>query len=135
MTERWTSTILYLLGVWNIFAGASALADPTQHLTQFYAGGLNMADPVQAFFFRATWINASAWGLSYLLAARRPAARVPVLAAGAAGKTAYALAVLGLFLDGDGSTALLAFGVLDLVFAATFAAILWTQRSRLAVQS
>ena len=63
MSERWASAILYLLGAWNIFAGASALADPAQHLTQFYLGGLNLADPVQVFFYRATWINVSAWGL------------------------------------------------------------------------
>ena len=81
-TQRWA---LYLSGAWNIIGGASALANPDAHFAQFYTTRLSLDDPLQAFFFRTTWINAIAWGVGYTMAGRFANARVPVLAAGGIG--------------------------------------------------
>ena len=103
MSETWTKRALYFAGAWNVIGSA---------------GALSLDDPLQAFFFRATWINVIAWGIGYILAGRHSAARGPVLIAGGAGKLAYFGACLALFLSGRGSTMLLAAGILDVIFAA-----------------
>jgi ABC-type Mn2+/Zn2+ transport system permease subunit len=112
-----------------VIGGASALADPTRHFAQLYNGALSLDDPLQAFFFRATWINVIAWGLGYILAGRHRAARGPVLIAGGAGKLAYFGACLALFLSGSGSAMLLAAGIVDVIFAGFFVYVLWLQRT------
>ena len=66
---------LYLSGAWNIIGGASALANPDAHFAQFYTTRLLLDDPLQAFFFRTTWINAIAWGMGYTMAGRFARAR------------------------------------------------------------
>jgi hypothetical protein len=71
-----------------------------------YSGGLALDDPLQMFFFRATWINVIGWGIGYVLAARLRVARVPVLAAGGLGKLAYFGACTELFMSGKGNTML-----------------------------
>jgi len=109
--------------------GVSALADPARHFAQLYNAALSLGDPLQAFFFRATWINVIAWGVGYILAGRHPAARGPVLIAGGAGKLAYFGACLALFFSGSGSTLLLASGMLDVIFAGFFVYVLWLQRT------
>jgi len=125
MTERWKKAALYIAGGWNVLGGVTALADPERHFSQLYRAALPLDQPVPAFFFRATWINVIAWGLGYILAARSPAARAPVLLAGASGKLAYFVACLALFTGGGGTTTLLALSALDLVFAGLFVAIVW----------
>ncbi len=129
MGETWRRRALYLVGALNILGGASALADPARHFAQLYTAALSLDDPLQAFFFRATWINVIAWGVGYILAGRYPAARGPVLLAGAAGKLAYFGACLALYLTGTGNAMLLATGVLDVLFAGFFAYVLWLQRA------
>ena len=62
MTETWRRRVLYVAGAWNVVGGASALADPARPFAQLYGAALSLADPLQAFFFRATWINVIAWG-------------------------------------------------------------------------
>ena len=124
MTETWRRRGLYVAGAWNIVGGASPLLDPAGHFAQFYTTSLSLADPLQAFFFRTTWINAMAWGVGYALSGRHFAARVPVLTAGCAGKLAYCGACIALFLSGVGNGWLLATGVADVVFAAFFAYVL-----------
>ena len=124
MTETWKRRALYFAGAWNIIGGATALADPAQHFAQMYQGSLSLGDPLQAFFFRATWINVIAWGLGYILAGRYPTARLPVLAAGSAGKLAYFVACLALFMSGSGGAMLLAAGILDVMFAGFFVYVL-----------
>jgi len=121
---RW---LLYLAGGWNVIGGASALADPEGHFAQMYNGALSLEDPLQAFFFRATWINVIAWGFGYILAGRFPAAGGAVLAAGGAGKLAYFFACWALFSSGRGSRMLLAAGILDVVCAVFFAYVLWAR--------
>ena len=120
-SQRWA---LYLSGAWNIIGGASALANPDAHFAQFYLTRLSLDDPLQAFFFRTTWVNAIAWGVGYTMAGRFASARVPVLAAGGGGKVAYCGACIGLFATGVGNTWLLATGIADVLFAMLFAAIL-----------
>jgi hypothetical protein len=124
VTEHWQRRALYLSGAWNVIGGASALANPDAHLAQFYTTTLSLNDPLQAFFFRTTWINAIAWGVGYAMAGRFASARLPVLAAGGGGKVAYCVACIGLFATGAGNAWLLATGIADVVFAAVFAAIL-----------
>ena len=114
--KRW---ILAAIGAWTALAGASALLDPAGHLA-LYAGDLDLRDPMAAFFFRATWIQVTSWGLGYLLAAYRPQAAGPVLLAGAVGKTLYFVTVLLAYQDAVASSTLLGFAMLDLVFAAYF---------------
>ncbi len=125
MTEIWQRRILYLAGAWNVLGGASALLDPTRHFAQSYNTSLSLGDPLQAFFFQCTWINVVAWGVAYILAARQPTARGPVLLAGGAGKLVYFGACLLLFFSGSGNMMLLAAGIMDLAFAGFFAYVLW----------
>jgi len=129
MSEIWIRRLLYVTGFWNVIGGASALADPAKHFAQMYNGALSLDDPLQAFFFRATWLNVIAWGIGYILAGRFLAAGGAVLAAGGIGKLAYFFACMALFLSGRGSAMLLAAGVLDVIFAAFFAYVLWLRRS------
>jgi hypothetical protein len=129
MGESWRRRVLYLAGAWNVLRGISALADPARHFDQLYNGALSLGDPLQAFFFRATWINVIAWGLGYILAGRYPAARGPVLLAGGAGKLAYFGACLALFSSGSGSTMLLVSGVLDVIFAGFFVYVVWSRQA------
>ena len=110
MSEAWRRRGLYLAGAWNGVGGLSALADPARHFAQLYGTALSLGDPLQAVFFRATWINVIAWGLGYILAARHQRARAPLLHAGAAAKLAYVGACVGLFVSGTGNAALLASG-------------------------
>lgn len=91
---------------------------------------LTLGDPLQAFFFRATWINVVAWGFGYILAGRFPSARGPVLIAGGAGKLAYFGACVSLFSSGIGGTMLLLAGIFDVLFAAFFAYAVYASRSR-----
>ena len=130
MNETWRRRILYVAGALNILGGASALFDPAGHFSQLYNSRLALDNPLQAFFFRATWINVIAWGVGYVLAARNPGSRLPILAAGGAGKAAYFAACLALFFSGTGNATLLAFGVVDLVFAGFFAYVLWTAEKK-----
>lgn len=124
MTETWQQRALYMSGAWNIIGGASALANPDAHFAQFYTTALSLDDPLQAFFFRTTWINAIAWGMAYTMAGRFAFARLPVLAAGGSGKVAYCGACLGLVATGVGNSWLLATGIGDVLFAALFVVIL-----------
>ena len=124
MTETLARRVLYFAGAWNIIGGAGALADPARHFAQLYNGALSLDDPLQAFFFRATWINVIAWGIGYLLAGRYRTARGPVLVAGGAGKLAYFVACLALFVSGSGGAMLLTAGILDVFFAGFFVYIL-----------
>jgi len=123
MTDTWPRRALYVSGAWNIIGGASALADPAGHFAQFYTTSLSLDDPLQAFFFRTTWINAVAWGVGYTMSGRFASARVPVLIAGGGGKVAYCGACIGLFATGVGNTWLLATGIADVIFAVLFAVI------------
>ena len=128
MTETWQRRGLYVAGAWNVLGGAGPLLDPSGHFAQFYTTSLSMDDPLQAFFFRTTWINAMAWGVGYALAGRHLASRVPVLAAGCAGKLAYCGACIALFVSGVGNRWLLATGIADVLFAAFFAYVLTRPR-------
>ena len=130
MSEAWIRPALYLAGAWNLIGGATALADPARHFAQMYNGVLSLDDSLQAFFFRATWINVMGWGVGYILAGRLPSARVPILAAGALGKLAYFGACAALFTSGKGNTMLFAAALLDVLFAAFFAYVLWPRRVR-----
>lgn len=114
----------------NLLGGAGALVDPEGHFASLYTSTLSLGDPLQSFFFRATWINVMAWGLGYLLAAFHPGARLPILAAGGAGKAVYFGACLALVRSGVGKPLLLGFGILDLLFAAFFAYVLLRRPGR-----
>jgi hypothetical protein len=129
MSETWKRRFLLLAGLWNIVGGLSALADPAAHFAQLYRTTLSLDDPLQTFFFRATWINVIAWGVGYILAARWPAARGPVLIAGAAGKCTYFAACIALFASGVGTRMLLGAGLLDPIMAAFFVYVVWSQGS------
>jgi ABC-type Mn2+/Zn2+ transport system permease subunit len=124
VNDAWQRRGLYFAGLWNILGGAGPLLDPSRHFAQFYTTALSLDDPLQMFFFRTTWINAMAWGVAYALAGRHLTARLPVLAAGCAGKLAYCGACIALFLSGVGNGWLLATGVADVLFAAFFAYVL-----------
>lgn len=128
MRETWNRRGLLLAATLNLLGGAGALLDPAGHFASLYTSTLSLADPLQAFFFRATWINVMAWGLGYLLAAFNPAARLPILAAGATGKAVYFGACLALVRSGAGRPLLLAFGILDLLFAVFFVSVLRRRR-------
>lgn len=132
MKEPWFRLGLLAAATLNVLGATGALIDPAAHFATLYTSALSMDDPLQAFFYRATWINVMAWGVGYLLAAQHPGARLPILAAGGAGKTVYFLACLALVLSGAGRPLLLAFGILDLLFAALFAWILWRGRAAVA---
>jgi hypothetical protein len=120
----WQRVVLYAAGAYNGIGGLSALVDPSMHFTTMYTWALSLEDPLQVFFFRVTWVNAIAWGVAYLLAARLPAARTPVLVAGSVGKVAYCGVCIALFRTGVGSALLLATGAIDVLFAALFLVIL-----------
>src|SRR5262245_10809930 len=81
VSETWIRRALYFAGAWNIIGGVTALADPARHFAQMYEGALSLGDPIQAFFFRATWINVIAWGVGYILAGRNRSAGEGVLIA------------------------------------------------------
>jgi hypothetical protein len=118
--ENWIRRFLYFVGAWNVLGGLIALADPSRHFAQLYKTSLSLNDPLQLFFFRATWINVIAWGIGYILAARYPSGRTPILLAGATGKMVYFVACLALYLSGTGGVTLLVFGIFDVIFAALF---------------
>lgn len=128
MHASWVKWLLWLAAAWNLLGGASALVDPDQHFQQLYNAGLSLADPLQLFFYRCTWINVMAWGLAYALAARMVSTRSAVLIAGGCGKSAYFLACYSLYLSGIGKTALLAAGLVDVCFAVLFFVALWRLR-------
>ena len=134
MTEKWRRTGLYLAAAWNVVGALSALLDPAGHFAQLYTSGLTLADPVEAFFFRAVWINAIAWGTAYGLAAQSTPARVPILIAGGAGKLAYCGLCVVTFQEGGGTALLLAAGAIDLLFAAFFAYCVWNQPRQIAAR-
>ena len=120
MREQWARRVLYFAGTWNVVGGLTALAGPARHFDQMYAGSLDLHDPLQAFFFQATWINVIAWGVGYLLAARWSSVRAGILVAGAAGKLAYFAACWSLFRTGLGNGMLLGTGLMDVGFASMF---------------
>jgi hypothetical protein len=128
MTEFWQRRLLIVAAGWNVLGGVSALYDPANHFNQMYASTLSLGDPLEAFFFRCTWINVIAWGAAYLLAAVLPASRAAVLLAGGSGKLAYSGACVALYSSGVGRTMLLVTGGVDLVFAGLFAATLLSNR-------
>jgi hypothetical protein len=128
MNEIWMKRFLIFAAGWNLVGGASALLDPAQHFAQMYHAPLSLEDPLQLYFYRCTWINVMAWGVGYFLAAIRPAMRMPILAAGAAGKFFYCFACLALFANGTGQAFLAVTGVIDLLFAGMFAWILMSSR-------
>jgi hypothetical protein len=130
MNEGWKRRLLLIAAAWNLVGGAMPLFDPGHHFDQMYRGALTLDDPVQAFFFRLTWINVLAWGLGYLIAARSPGARGPILLAGAAGKAAWFAACVALFRAGTGTPVLLATGSADLIFAGMFLFILRNEPAR-----
>jgi hypothetical protein len=130
MTPLWPRILLLLAAAWNIVGGLSALLDPAQHFAQLYTAALALDDPLQAFFYRCTWINVIAWGLGYVLAAFLPPSRTAILAAGAAGKSAYFLACAALYASGIGKSGLLLAGVVDVLFALAFLALLWRRPQR-----
>jgi len=121
MNDFWQRRLLIVAAGWNVLGGSSALFDPPRHFAQLFTESLSMGDPLQAFFFRCTWINVIAWGAAYLLAAFWPGARLAVLLAGGAGKLAYFGACIALYSSGAGKTMLLVAGIVDLVLAAVFA--------------
>jgi hypothetical protein len=123
--SRWA---LYLAAAWNVLGGALALLDPTKHFAQMYKGSLELADPLQLFFYRCVWINVIAWGAAYALAAVWPASRRGVLVPGGAGKLLYAAACAALVASGVGKPMVLVAAVVDTVFAISFAAILLRDR-------
>jgi hypothetical protein len=133
MNETWSKRFLIFAGAWNILGGATALLDPAQHFAQMYHGALSLDDPMQLYFYRCTWINVMAWGVGYGLAAVYPHARLPILAAGAAGKLFYCFACLALYATGTGKPILAVTGLVDLLFAVMFALVLVSTRRRLAV--
>ena len=134
MNDFWQRRLLIVAAGWNVLGGSSALFDPTRHFAQLFTESLYLYDPLQAFFFRCTWINVIAWGAAYLLAALWPGARMAVLLAGGAGKVAYFGACIALYSHGAGKTMLLAAGVVDLALAALFAVALLSGRRPVAVR-
>ena len=129
MPEPWRRRGLYVAALLNVLGGVIALANPAGHFAQSHAGVVPFVDPVQTFYYQATWINVIAWGVGYFLAARVVNARTPVLLAGAAGKLAYFVAGLSLYLAGRATAVLLGFGILDVAFAAFFVYLVWLERS------
>jgi len=128
MNDFWQRRLLIVAAGWNVLGGSSALFDPARHFAQMFTESLSMGDPLQAFFFRCTWINVIAWGAAYLLAAAWPGARMAVLLAGGAGKLAYFGACIALYSSGAGRTMLLVAGIVDLALAALFAVALISRR-------
>jgi len=128
MPNLWIKRALWLAALWNMAGGASALLDPAGHFALLYRDSLALEQPLQLFFYQCTWINVIAWGIAYLLAARLPASRIAIMAAGGAGKLVYFAASLQLFLSGIGTSMLLASGMLDLALALVFAMAIITLR-------
>ena len=128
MDRPWKLWILYTAAAWNILGGVMALASPAKHFSQMYTTSLNTGEPLAAFFYRCVWINVIAWGLAYALAARWPDSRKAVLIAGSAGKVVYAAACAALFASGVGKPMVAIAGVVDLLLAAGFAAVLLHRR-------
>ena len=122
MSSHWTTRWLALAAAWNIIGGVAALWNPGQHFALLYVSTLSLADPLQLFFYRCTWINVIAWGLAYALAAGMSESRRALLLAGAIGKSAYCVACIALFLSGGGTRMLLAAGAVDLLLALLFIA-------------
>ena len=120
MSELWQKRILVVAAAWNVLGGIGAVLDPSQHFAQMYRGSLNLGDPVQLHFYQTVWIAVIAWGFAYLGAAVQPASRPVVLLAGGGGKLAYSAVCAALFLQGAGTAALLAVGIVDLIFAGIF---------------
>ena len=120
--------LLVVAAAWNILGGGSALLDSAGHFAQLYTASLSLADPLQLFFYRCTWINVVAWGVAYAIAAGLPESRKAVLIAGAFGKTVYFAACLSLYMSGVGKGILLAAGVADVVLALLFVVALVTPR-------
>lgn len=131
MNEFWQKRVLVIAAAWNVLGGTSALFDPARHFAQLYSASLSLNEPLQAFFFRCTWINVIAWGVAYLLAVMLPGARSAVMLAGGAGKLAYSGACVALHWSGVGGTMLLVAASVDLVFACLFAAaVLYNRKVR-----
>jgi hypothetical protein len=130
MNETLKRILLYAAGAWNVVGAASALLDPAAHFALIHGAALTLTDPVQTFFYRVTWINAIAWGVGYILAARSARDRGPILVAGGAGKLAYFGVCLQAFLAGSGTSMLLGTGLVDFVFAAAFIYLVWTRSER-----
>ena len=128
MNDFWQRRLLIVAAGWNVLGGSSALFDPARHFAQLFTESLSLGDPLQAFFFRCTWINVIAWGAAYLLAAFWQGSRMAVLLAGGAGKVAYCGACVALYSTGVGKPMLLAAGIVDLVLAALFAVALLSHR-------
>ena len=120
---------MYLAATLNVLGGVSALANPAGHFAQSHTSAPSLSDPLQAFYYRATWINVIAWGLGYFFAARLVGARTPVLLAGATGKVAYFAACLSLYASGRATGLLLGFGILDVMLAAFFVYVVWLEQS------
>lgn len=87
-----------------------------------------MTDPLEAFFFRATWINVIAWGIGYWIAARRAESRTAVLLAGSAGKLLYFSACMALMQSGRGSVTLAVTAGFDVLCAAFFLYVVMSPR-------
>jgi hypothetical protein len=125
MSETWQKRLLIVAAAWNLLGGAASLVDPAAHFAQMYHGALDMADPVQRFFFQSVWLAVMAWGAAYLAAAYAPAARTAVFAAGAIGKLACFAACVALYIEGAAKASLpIAAGVGDLGIALLFLAAL-----------
>jgi hypothetical protein len=124
----WPKRLLIFAAAWNILGGIGALLDPVQHFQSMYSATLELGEPLQLYFFQCVWINVIAWGVGYLVAAFKPAARLGILAAGGLGKLAYGAACFGLVASGVGGWLVLAAGVVDVALAIVFAGILLAER-------
>ncbi|MFO1447483.1 MAG: hypothetical protein U1F61_04950 [Opitutaceae bacterium] len=129
-TDAWPRVTLLAAASWNIVGGIGALLDPAKHFAQLFHDRLSLSDPLVLFFYRCTWINVIAWGAAYLLAVWLPTARLPALAAGAAGKFFYFTACVAAWNAGTGQFTLMAAGMVDLLFVVLFTAILVSTRNR-----
>ncbi len=129
-SETWARRLLVLAAAWNILGGAAALLDPAKQSVSLFTTALPLADPLVLFFYRCTWINVIAWGAGYLLAAFLPSARLPVLAAGGAGKLFYFAACASAFASGAARPGLFIAGIADVAFAGLFLWILVLQQRR-----
>jgi hypothetical protein len=132
--SKWQRVALYIVGAWTAFGGISALLDPRAHGETFF-GDASIADSGGAqILFSIAYAQLIAWGAGYVLAARKPAMSVPMLAAGALGKLGYfALTVLA-YERGSGTAALLATGIGDLAIASFFAFLIVRSIARPASQ-
>jgi hypothetical protein len=128
VSETWSRKVLYLAGASNIIGGASH--SPIRH----DISGKCIAVPCHSTtrFKRSSFGPPGLTSLHGALATSWPdGLALPggaVLVAGGAGKLAYFGASLPIFLSGRGRTMLLATGILDVIFAAFFAHVLWLRR-------